>query len=589
MTIRTLPDLVFHLRDAAAGRPDLLTRSGPFHRESLSTTDFVRSIHSLVLALEARGLERGGRVALFSDSRPEWHTVDFACQLLGLVTVPLDPSSTPEHLGYVLRNSGSRWIFYGGRERRDLLVGLQASLTSPIQAVAFDQDDAVTGGLDLTSLLGEGASRRGDVPLERYRGKSAPNDLATLLYTAGTTGQPKGVMLSQGNLVSNFKSCGDVFPLGPDDLALAFLPLSHGLQRTIDHLCFYRGVPVHYVPALERVPDALQEVSPTLLAAIPRVYEGAYRRTLTRVRQESSFRQRRFDWALEAGKQYAAAAEGGFIGPLLAIKRRLAQRWVFQEVQRRFGGRLRFAVCGGGPVSSDVAEFFQAVGVPLYLAYGLSEFSPLLASNAPRHLRQGSVGKALSDVEIKVAEDGEILVKGPGLMQGYWDDPESTAASVDDSGWLHTGDVGHIDQSGYLYVQDRKRDLITLEEGHRVAPLPIEKLLVSRGLFTHAIVVGDGEPFLGALLVPDFEWLRGKLGAELSSEELAAHPDVRRQAAGLVEAANRRLGPEEQIRRFSLLERELSLEKGEITPSRRLRRKIVLQRCAEQIAELYAE
>jgi long-chain acyl-CoA synthetase len=587
MSIQTLSDLVFHLRDLSAGRPDLLTVRWPAKRESVSTTEFLRSIHSLVLALEERGLEHGDRVAIYSETRPEWHTVDFACQLLGLVSVPLNPELESKQLGFILRNSGSHWVFYSNLAKREMLVKLQSGLTAPIQMVAFETEAAVPGGLTLTTLLGEGAARCGDIPLERYRGRCDENDLGTLLYTAGTTGDPKGVMLSQGNLVANFKACGEVFSLGPEDLALAFLPLSHGFQRTIDHLCFFRGVPIHYVPSLEQVGEALREMKPSLLAALPRVYERAYQRTLQTVQQESPFRQSLFRWALGAGRRYLLAARGGLIGPILALERRLAKRLVYRGIRQRFGGRLRFAISGGGSISTEVGEFFRIVGVPLYQAYGLAETSPLLASNAPRQQRQGSVGKALTDVELKVAEDGEILAKGPGLMQGYWDNPQASAASVDESGWLHTGDVGHIDQSGYLFVTDRKKDLLTLADGRRVAPQPIEKLLTSRGLFTHAVVVGNDAPFLGALLVPDFELLKHEFG-DLPNEDLAAHPEVRQRAEALVAEANLRLLEADQIRHFHLLEREFSAERGELTSSQKVRRKVVVQRCAEQIARLFA-
>ena len=588
MSIQTLSDLVFHLRDLSTGRPDLLTVRWPVRRESVSSADFLRGIHSLVLALEEHGLERGDRVAIYSETRPEWHTVDFACQLLGLVSVPLNPDLESKQLGFILRNSGSRWVFYSDLAKREMLLRLESSLTVPLQLVAFESDAAIPGGLTLTSLLGKGAARRGDVPLERYRGATGASDLATLLYTAGTTGDPKGVMLSQSNLVANFKACGEVFELGSNDLALAFLPLSHGFQRTIDHLCFYRGVPIHYVPAMEQVPEALREMKPTLLAAVPAVYERAYQRTLTMVRQQSPFRQRLFHWAIGAGRRYISAARGGLIGPILALERRLAKRLVYRDIRRRFGDRLRFAISGGGPMSAEVGEFFQIVGVPLYQAYGLAEISPLLASNAPRQQRPGSVGKALADVELKVAEDGEILAKGPGLMQGYWENSDASAASVDESGWLHTGDVGHIDQSGYLFVTDRKKNLLILADGRQVAPQPIEKLLTSRGLFRHAVVVGDDGPFLGALLIPDFEFLRQEFG-DLSSEELAAHPEVLNRAEALVAEANHRLVEADQIRRFHLLERDLSVERGELTSSGKVRRRVVIQRCAVQIAGLYTE
>ncbi len=588
MSIGTLADLLFHVRDVSGGRPDLLTVRFGERREAFSTTDFVRHVHSLALALESRGLAKGDRVAIFSESRPEWHIVDFACQLLGAPTVPLYPALPPAQVGYVLRNSGSRWVFFSDAAKRDLLLELESAFTSPPQMVALESEAAAPGGASLTRLMGEGAARRGEVPIERFRGRLEEDDLASIIYTSGTTGDPKGVMLSHRNLISNVLACGEIFDLGPRDLALSFLPLSHGLQRTVDHLCFYRGTAIHYVPSSHSVPPALREVRPTVLVAVPRVYERAYVRTLARAREDGPMRQKLFRWAVDVGRRHAAALRDGFVGPLLAVERQLAERLVFHEIQQRFGGRMRIAISGGASLGREVVEFFEAVGVPIFEGYGLTETSPMLASNAPDRQRPGSVGKALSEVELRLAEDGEILAKGPGVMQGYWENPEATAASVDDSGWLHTGDVGRIDQSGYLFVTARKQDLLVTAGGESVAPLPIEQALAGRGPIAQAVVVGDERPYLAALLVPDLDQLRTELG-DLPPADLVAHPEVVRRVEAVVEEVNTKLGEAEKIRRFTLLEHGFAVERGELTPTGKLRRRVIDLRYAETIARLYSD
>lgn len=587
MSIRTLSDLVFYLRESPAASSNPVSVRWPEQRESISRTDFLRGIHSLLLALEARGLTPGDRVAIYSESRPEWHVVDFACQVLGLVTVPVDPGLSTRHLGFILRNSGCRWVFFSDLEKRDRLLELQGQLTKPIQLVAMDIEAKAPGGLTLTGLQGEGAPRLGEAPLERFRGRCGEGDLATLLYTAGTTGDPKGAMLSQWSLVSNILACEQVFDLGPKDHALSFLPLSHSLQRTIDHLCFYRGAPVHYVPSIEQVPEALLALRPTLVAASPRVYEGAFRQARQKVQEESLLRRLLFHWASDIGKKYQTVSRDGFVGPVLALQRMVADLLVFRRIRRSFGGKLRIAISSGGPLAANASDFFHWVGLPIYQGYGLAEISPLLTSNVPGSERPGSVGKVLADLDLRVGKDGEILARGPSVMLGYWENQKETDASIDDSGWVHTGDIGRIDQSGYLFITDRKQAVLITAEGRHVAPLPIEMQLVSYGIFTHAIVVGEGWPFLGALLVPDVGWLRARYG-DLPAEELLELPEVQQQIAAIVERVNANLPTAEKIGGYRLLTDGLSVERGELTPSLKVRRQVVIRHYAELIRSIYS-
>ena len=585
-SLQTLTDLVFHIRDISAGRPNLLTFRGE-RRESLSASDFLRGVHSLALALESRGLKAGDRVAIISEARPEWHLVDFACQLIGAVTVPMDPDAPGELMGYILRNSGCRWAFYGWGDTRKFLITLQRGLTTPVRLVSMAGDGAAPDSLTLTRLMGEGAPRQGEVPVERFRGRTQPDDLASLLYTSGTTGDPKGVMLSQKSLVANLVACGKLFTLGPTDLAITFLSPSHGFQRTIDHLCFYRGVAMHYVPNSDDMPEALRQERPTLLVALPRIYERAHRRTFELIDQDPGWRQRLSHWAIGVGRRYLTASRDGFISPLLALERRFAESFAFGRIQQRFGGRLRFALCGGGALAAEVSDFFEAVGVPIDQGYGLAESSPVLTSNAPRQRRHGSVGKALEEVELRLADDGEILARGPGVMMGYWENPDATAETFDDSGWLRTGDVGHIDQSGYVFITARKQDLLITHDGQSVAPQPLEETLTQDGLIRQAMVIGDNRPYLVALLVPDYE----RLSVETGEDEpavLAASPRVQQAVERRVEMVNERQKDAPKILRFAVLTEGFQERDGEVTLSGELRRRNILQRRAEMIAGLYS-
>ncbi len=372
MALGTLSDLVFHVREISSGHPELLSVRLE-RRETLSAADFLRSVHSLALALEAGGLEKGDRVAIFSENRPEWHVADFACQLLGVATVPIFPALPRRQVGFILRNSGSRSVFYSDAGKHDLLRELEPTLTSPPALVAFDAAAAAPGGTSITRLMGEGAARLGEVPIERFRGRVKGEDPASLIYTAGAAAEPKAVMLSHRDLISNMLACGEIVDLSRADLALSFLPLSQGFQRTVDHLCFHRGVAIHYVPAIEDVPDAVRRERPTVLVATPEVYGQVRRRTLERNGDQSPLRRRLFRWAMDAGRRHVEARKRGFVGPLLALQRKLAEWLVFRRVHERFGGRLRLAISGGAALEADVSEFFETLGMPLLPGDRLAE------------------------------------------------------------------------------------------------------------------------------------------------------------------------------------------------------------------------
>ncbi|HVS15253.1 MAG TPA: long-chain fatty acid--CoA ligase [Thermoanaerobaculia bacterium] len=583
--METLADLLLHVRDHSAGRAALLAIKRGKRVEQLSTAEFVSAVHALALALERRGVEKGQRIAVFAENRPEWHVVDFACHLLGVVTVPLYPTLTAAQVGYILRNSGSRWVFFSDAEKGAVVAAQRASLGQPIETVALDEE-ARGDGLSLVRLQAEGAPDLATRPLESLCCRVDAEDLASLIYTSGTTGEPKGVMLTHRNFVSNVLSCADLYAIDASDIALSFLPLSHVFERTVDYLFFLRGVAIHYAPSIERVPPLLLEVRPTVMTSVPRVYERAYLRVLGTVERESATKRRVFRWALGVGRRAAAARRRGFVGPWLALRRRIAHRLVFRTIHQRFGGRLRFAISGGAALSREVAAFFEAIGLQLYQGYGLTETAPVLAAERPGAVRLGSVGRTVPGVELRIAEDGEILARSPGLMRGYWENPTATAEVIDPEGWFYTGDVGHLDDDGFLFITDRKKDLLVTSGGKNVAPQPIEQLLVSQRFIAQAIVVGDGYPYVTALLVPRLEELPAELEPR-DVEEAVADERVRALVEEAVAAVNRSLADHERIRNWRLLARELTIEEGEITPTLKVRRRVVLERHGELISSMY--
>lgn len=582
--MKTLSDLVFHVLDHSAGRPDLLATKRKRRVEVMSTSDFLGNVHSLAIALENHGVQTGQRVALFSENRPEWHVVDFACHLLGAVPVPIYPTVRPQEVAYILRNSGADWIFFSSAQKGEVLEEIVPTLTRKATCVAFD-DDAEFGRL-LVQLLSEGAEERSQKPLERFRDRVKPEDLASIIYTSGTTGDPKGVMLTHANFVSNVLACKELFPISDTDVALSFLPLSHVFERTVDYLFFLQGVRIHYAPSIERVPPLLTEVRPTVLTSVPRLYERAYLRVTSNVLKETPRKQRIFDWAMRVGQKHANASQSSFVGPILGAQRAAADRLVYRKIKERFGGRLRFAISGGAPISPEVTKFFAAVGVRLFQGYGLTETSPVLATNSPKADRLSSVGQPIAGVELRLAEDGEILAKTPGLMKGYWENPTATAEVIDEDGWFHTGDIGRIDEDGFLFITDRKKDLLITSGGKNVAPQPIEQLLVAHWAIAQAVVVGDRYPYITALVVPRFEELPAGL-QRLSHKEVIAHPSLLKIMKSAVDEVNEGLSDHERIRKFELLDHELSLEAGEITPTLKVRRNVVMDNYSEVIASMY--
>jgi long-chain acyl-CoA synthetase len=580
----TLADLAFHVAGAGGDRPLVAGKRGN-DWTWWTAREWLAAIHHVAVGLERRGVAKGDRVAMLAANCPEWHVVDFACHFLGAAVVPIYITLPADQVAYILEDSGSRFVFYRDREQAETLRAARKLLAGEVAGVHITADSAGSGDLSFDALRGEGADAAAQHPIESYRGRAAASDLASLIYTSGTTGLPKGVMLTQNNLVSNCLACSELFPIGPGDTTLSFLPLSHVFQRIADYLFFYKGLTIQYLTSIEQAPRALLEVKPTVLASVPRLYERAYLRVQDNIRREPERKQGIFKWAVAIGER--CIASGQLDVPLrYKVQYATAERLVFRKIQERFGGRLRFAIAGGAALPEKVGRFFTAIGIDLYEGYGLTETSPVLCVNRPGASRFGTVGKTVPGVELRIADDGEILARSPGLMRGYWNQPEATALAIDEEGWFHTGDVGRIDGDGFLKITDRKKDLIVTSGGKNIAPQPIEQLLVASGVLAQAIVIGDNYPYLTALVVPSTEELAPELQA-LTPSERVRHPALLERVEAAVADVNRKLAEHERVRRFRLMEREFTVDRGEMTPTLKLKRRVILERYGDLVASMY--
>jgi long-chain acyl-CoA synthetase len=420
-----------------------------------------------------------------------------------------------------------------------------------------------------------------------------PGDLATIIYTSGTTGEPKGVMLTHANLVANLRGAAPSLDLSQDDVALSFLPLSHAFERMVAYIYLFSGVTIVFAESFDTVARDLLKVRPTVLTGVPRVYEKLNARIVETGRAYPGIKGRIFDWAVNAGvARSGALLRGRAPGPVTQLKAAIADRLVFATIREKLGGRLRFAASGSAPLASNVLEFFYAIGIPVIEGYGLTETAPILTFNPQSAPRVGTVGKAITGVEIRIAADGEILARGPNIMQGYYNKPEATADALQD-GWFHTGDIGQLDADGYLTITDRKKDLLVTSGGKKIAPQPIEAILKRSPLVSEAVLLGDRRKYAAALIVPEFAALERRL-KDLGRppgprEELVARPDVVTLYQEIVDALNRELSQFERIKKIALLPSEFTVESGELTPTLKVKRKVVEQKWAQKIETLYGD
>ncbi len=551
-------------------------------------------VRDLSIGLLELGVRPGDRVAILSENRPEWAIADYACLAARCTDVPIYPTLPAKQAEYILRDSGAVAILVSGETQFEKLTGVRDRLPALRHLIGFDARGP--GLLTFDEVLARGRAARERYPDWKSEAlRAEPDDLATLIYTSGTTGDPKGVMLTHGNIASNVTTCVDLFDFEDGDECLSFLPLSHIFERMFGHYCmFHMGVVINYAGGIETVPADMQERRPSLMASVPRLYEKIYARVLDSVRTSSPIRRRIFAWSKRIGEDWAERSIAGRPVPRsLALARRLADRLVFAKLRARTGGRIRFFISGGAPLSPDIARFFFAAGMPILEGYGLTETSPVMAVNTFEHLRLGSVGRPIPEVEIRIAPDGEIVTRGPNVMRGYFNKPEATAEALDPDGWFHTGDIGMLDAEGFLSITDRKKDLIVTAGGKNIAPQPIENLAKTSKFVASAVMLGDRRPFPVMLVVPNAEslraWAAHKGLADGDLDEMLKLPEVQQKVEREVRMTLRDLAQYEMPKRLMLLARDFSVEGGELTPTLKVRRRVVEQRHRAAIEALYAD
>jgi long-chain acyl-CoA synthetase len=594
MNYGTLPSRFLNAIDSRPNSRAQMFRHADSTWESIASAELLRRIAGLSMALVELGVKPGDRVGLFAANRPEWHTADFAINGSGGVTVPIYFNESPDRLTYILKHSGARVIIVAGAEQLQRLLPCRAQLPELEHVIVADAgDDVTTDCLRYETLI----SSAGGAEIAAYRMRAAqvlPGQLCTIIYTSGTTGEPKGVMLTHNNMSSNVTDSCATFDFKPaTDVALSFLPLAHVYGRMLDYIYLFNGVSVAYVESVDLVPQALLEIHPSVIAAVPRFFEKIYAKLMEQGSKATGIKRTLFDWAIDVARRAApwrTGAKGA--GPLLKAQWALADKLVYTKVRAGTGGKLRMVFSGGAPLSKELAEFFWSVGIPIYQGYGLTETSPILTSNYPQN-RSGSSGRPIPNVLIRIAEDGEILAKGPCVMQGYYKGTDATREVIDEEGWFHTGDIGYLDADNYLFITDRKKDLIKTAGGKFVAPQPIENALKTSPYILNAMIVGDQRRFVVALIVPNAATVSARLqdqGVRLASHnEMAAHPAVRSLIEGEVKRLTAHLAQWETIKRFALLPEDFTFDNGNLTFTLKLKRRVVEQNYREVIDKLYAD
>jgi long-chain acyl-CoA synthetase len=597
--VRTIADLPFHVTGRFQNASVVGTARGGDVR-SVTGKEFFEGVRDLSLGLSALGMDPGERVAIIAESRPEWLSVDLAVLAAGAIPVPVYPTLSAGQVRYILKDSGAAIVIVSTRLQLEKIQEIRHELPA-LQAIVAIEPSAAGQTPSVFSLAD--VAERGHARLlnewgvaKQFRDVARainPGDLATIIYTSGTTGEPKGVMLTHGALVANLLAAARVLDLSDADVGLSFLPLSHAFERMVAWVYLLCGVHLIFAESFDTVGRDIGLVRPTVMTGVPRAFEKLHARILEKVATASGVRAALFRWAIGAGVRTAAATlRGRSAGPLDKLQARLADRLVFGKIRDGLGGRMRYLVSGSAALGASVAEFFSAIDLPIVEGYGLTETAPILSVNPPDAPRVGSVGKSLPGVELRIAEDGEILARGPNLMSGYYNKPEATAAVLKD-GWFHTGDIGTIDGEGYLSITDRKKDLLVTSGGKKIAPQPIEATLKRSPLLAEAILLGERRKFVAALLVPDFPALERRLKAlgrpPGTREELVTRDDVVSLYQELVDALNRELSQFERIKRIAILPAEFTIESGELTPTLKVKRKVVEERWRDAIERLYKE
>ena len=584
---QTVNDIFYAVIDADS--PDVArhqSRDGAWH--VIPSADFYARIRALAHALQSFGLQKGDRVAIISENRWEWPVADFATLALGLVNVPMFPTLLAPQIGELLQHAEARVAIVSTRAQLKKIAAVRPH--TALEYVLVMDDEAageLEGAIGFSSLL-ENRRQGRDAAFDAQAHAIVPGDLASIIYTSGTTAEPKGVMLTHGNLASNVNYSLREFAFTGPQRTVSFLPLSHVTARHVDYALYSLGFSIAYIPSMDKLMGALQSIEPTLIVAVPRVFEKV-RQEVERRARDSKFKTRIVQWALGVGKQNEPAILAGRTpaSPLW----KLADRLFYSKVRAVFGGRVDYFIAGGAPLGPDTAHWFAHAGIRILEGYGLTETSPVIGVNTPPANRLGTIGKPLPNLQVRLAPDGELLVKGPSVFSGYWRNAELTRLAFDQEGWFLTGDIASQDPDGFLRITDRKKELIKTSAGKFIAPQSIEGKLKADFLIGHAALLGDRQKYVAALISPNFPalelWARDRKIPFATRSELIEHPKVLVRFKETVKQVNHSLADFELVKRFALVPDEWTVESGELTPSLKLKRRVLLDRYKNQIAGLF--
>lgn len=580
----TLNDIFFSV--VARNAPDVMLAEADGQWQPISSRELYKRVVGTARCLQRWGISQGDRVAILCENRCEWAIADFATLLIGAAVVPVYATLTCDQALYVLRHSGARAIFVSSKAQFEKFHAIAAQ--TQVEHIVLMDDFEAPGAERLGLIMASGPDQP-DPEFDAAARTITREHLATVIYTSGTTGTPKGVMLTHGNLASNLDVSLDAFQFEPGaHVGISFLPLSHITARHLDYAMFHHGVTLAYCPFIDNLPRVISQIHPTVFVAVPRVYEKIYNQVQRQV--GTGFKRKIYDWAIEVGEQHIDTVLCGKRPTSLSWK--LADRVLYSKVRHAMGGRVKVYISGGAPLGRELGEWYAKIGIRIHEGYGLTETSPVIALNNPAAHRLGSVGQPLPNLQVRIAEDGEILVKGPSVFFGYWNMPEETANAFDGD-WFKTGDVGHLDANNFLFITDRKKDLIKTSGGKFIAPQPIEGSLKANALISEAAVIGDRRRFPAVVIAPSFavlhDWAQQN-GLECESDtDLVAHPKVRALYEGIVAGINKNLAQYEKLKKVLVIPEEMTIGNGMLTPTLKLRRRVVEERYRHQIELLYAE
>ena len=587
---------VFEFVARVHSRPDLLNYKRDGRWLSISSAELLQRARLIAAGIYSLGIRRDDRVAILSESRPEWTLTDAGCIFAGAIDVPIYPTLTPSQVQYILKDSGARMLLVANEAKLCELESVLSNCPAVEHLIVFDKDpNSKSSAISLEQLeaRGQAFARQQPVLLREQELQAKPDDLATIIYTSGTTGEPKGVMLTHGNLVSNLVDSSGHFSFGPADSALSVLPLSHIFEREAMYMYLYRGMAVYFAEALDMIGPNLREVHPTILVGVPRIFEKIYARIRARAAEKGRASVALLNWAVEIGKDYARHVLDKRRVPLwLGLQHKLATKLMFSKWKAALGGRIRLLVSGGAALPEELALIYIGAGIPIIQGYGLTETSPVITASSIDVNRVGTVGKPIRNVLVRIAADGEIETHGPNVMRGYYNKPEETRAVFTDDGWFKTGDIGTIDADGFLRITDRKKELLKTSGGKYIAPQPIEQLIKGSRFVNQVVLIGNGRRFPAALIVPD--WERVESYAQLKGiaprdhAQLCKNPRIIDLFERQVAALTSDLAQFEKVKKIGLLENELTMEGGELTPTLKVKRRVVDEKYRELIDSLYA-